>query len=95
METMENKRFLLSAAAIFVITVAAGWIHGLPNRYASWEQVAAEAPCGTFEKDGHDVKVKGPLVVDGRGTGENPIIADEKTIKIIDDRCHLKGAFVG
>lgn len=92
---MENKRFLLGVLGIFVITVAAGWIHGLPNRYASWKQVASEAPCSTFEKDGHDVKVKGPLVVDGRGTAEHPIIADEETIKIIDDRCHLKGAFVG
>jgi hypothetical protein len=95
METMENKRFLLSAAAIFVITVAAGWIHGLPNRYVSWKQVAAEAPCSTFEKDGHDVKVKDRLVIDGRGTVEHSIIADEETVKIIDDRCHLKGAFVG
>ncbi len=90
MEYLENKRFLLSVAGIFLMTVAAGWIHGLPNRYTSWGQVAAEAPCDTFERAGHDLKVKYQLVIDGRGTGEHSVIADEKLITIIDDRCHLK-----
>lgn len=90
MDTMENKRFLFSVAGIFVVTVAAGWIHGLPNRYTSWEQVAGEAPCTTFERAGHDLKVKYQLVIDGRGTGEHSVIADERLITIIDDRCQMK-----
>jgi hypothetical protein len=90
METMENKRFVLCVAGIFVMTVAAGWIHGLPNRYVSWKQVTAEAPCSTFERDGHDLKVKHQLVVDGRGIAEDDVITDEKLVKEIDDRCHLK-----
>lgn len=86
---MGNKRFLFSVAGIVVLTVAAGWIHGLPNRYTSWSQVAAEAPCTAFERAGHDLKVKYQLVIDGRGTGEHSTIADEKLIAIIDGRCRL------
>jgi hypothetical protein len=91
MKAMENKRFLLSVAGIFLLTVAAGWIHGLPNRYANWKQVAAEAPCSAFEKDGNGVKVIDQLVVDGRGTGsvEHTVITGEDLVKEIEDRCFM------
>jgi hypothetical protein len=39
---------------------------------------------------GRDVNVAGPLVVDDKTFFEH-IITDETTIKLIDDRCHLKG----
>jgi hypothetical protein len=84
---MENKRFVLSVAGIFLITVAAGWIHGLPNRYESSKQVAAEAPCRTFERHGHDLRLKDRLVIDGTGTGERFVITDKNLVKEIDDRC--------
>ena len=89
---MENKRFVLCVAAIFLMTVAAGWIHGLPNRYASWEQVAAEAPCSTFERHGRDLRLKDRLVIDGRGTGERFVITDENLANEIGDRCSFKPA---
>ena len=89
---MENKRFVLSVAGIFLMTIAAGWIHGLPNRYASWEQVAAEAPCRAFERHGHDLRLKDRLVIDGRGTGEYLVITDENLVKEIGDRCSFKPA---
>lgn len=89
---MENKRFVFSVAAIFLMTVAAGWIHGLPNRYGSWEQVAAEAPCSAFERHGHDLRLKDRLVIDGRGTGEYLVITDKNLVKEIGDRCSFKPA---
>jgi hypothetical protein len=91
METMENKRFLLCTAGIFLITVAAGWIHGGGEpRYANWTAVAEKVDCRMVARFGRDVNVAGPLVVDDKTFFEH-IITDETTIKLIDDRCHLKG----
>jgi hypothetical protein len=87
---MENKRFVLSVAGIFVATVAAGWIHGWGTlRYESWTAFAENVPCDMVETVGRDVNVTGTLIVD-REPYEQDIISDEKLIKIIDDRCHLK-----
>jgi hypothetical protein len=91
METMENKRFLLCTAGIFLITVAAGWIHGDDTpQYANWTDAAEKVKCGMVARFGRDVNVAGPLVVDDKTYFEH-IITDEKMIKLIDDRCHLKG----
>lgn len=90
METMENKRFLLCTAGIFVMTVAASWIHGDDARpYANWTAVAEKVDCRMVARYGRDVNVAGPLVVDNKTIFEH-IITDEKMIKLIDDRCHLK-----
>jgi hypothetical protein len=91
METMENKRFLLCTAGIFLITVAAAWVHGDDTQqYANWTAVAEKVNCRMVGRFGRDVNVAGPLVVDDKTYFEY-IITDEKMIKIIDDRCHLKG----
>jgi|HubBroStandDraft_6_1064221.scaffolds.fasta_scaffold477536_1 hypothetical protein len=91
METMENKRFLLCTAGIFLITVAAGWIHGDDRpQYADWTAVAEKVDCRMVAMFGRDVNVAGPLVVDDKTYFEH-IITDEKMINLIHDRCHLKG----
>lgn len=64
---MEDERFFLGAAGIFLMTVAAWWIHGPSTRNTSWTEVAAEAPCDTFQRAGRDLKVKHQLVIDGKG----------------------------
>lgn len=88
---MENKRFLLSVAGIFVATVAAGWIHGWGTlRYESWTAFAENVPCDKVEAVGRDVKVTGTLIVN-RKPYEQDKITDDGLIKIIDGRCHLKG----
>ena len=91
MGTMENKRFLLCTAGIFLITVAAAWIHGDDTQqYANWTDAAEKVKCRMVGRFGRDVNVAGPLVVDNKTYFEH-IITDEKMIKLIDDRCHLKG----
>ena len=77
--------YLIAAA------ISAGWTHGsapVPN-YANWKQVAEDIPCNKVEKDGGDVRVIGPFVVDGK-TFEQHVIKDEKLVKEIDRRCSLK-----
>jgi hypothetical protein len=91
METMENKRFLLCIAGIFLITLTAAWIHGDDRQqYANWTDAAENVKCRMVARFGRDVNVAGPLVVDNKTYFEH-IITDEKMIKLIDDRCHLKG----
>jgi hypothetical protein len=91
METMENKRFLLCTAGIFLVTVTAAWIRGDDRQqYANWTDAAENVKCRMVARFGRDVNVAGPLVVDNKTYFEH-IITDEKTIKLIDDRCHLKG----
>ena len=88
---MKAKQQMLCCCFI-AAAVSAGWTHGglrsVPE-YASWEKVAADAPCNTLEKDGRDVKVVGPITVDGK-TIEHHTITDEKLVKIVEDRCPLK-----
>jgi hypothetical protein len=91
METMENKRFLLCLAGIFAITVGAAWVHGDDTKkYANWTDAAERVDCRMVARFGRDVNVGGPLVVDDKTYFEH-IITDQKMIKLIDDRCHLKG----
>jgi hypothetical protein len=90
--TMKAKQRVLCGCFI-AAAISAGWIHGgspVPQ-YANWKQVAEELPCDKFEKDGHDVKVAGPLIVDDK-TYEQHTFTDEQLIKTIDERCHLKRA---
>jgi len=91
METMESNRFLLCVVGIFLITVAAAWIHGNdePRRYANWTVAAEKVKCRMVGRVGRDVNIGGPMVVDDKTYFEH-IITDEAMIKIIDDRCHLK-----
>jgi hypothetical protein len=90
METMENKRFLLCTAGIVFITVAAGWIHGDDTQqYKDWADAAAKVKCKMVATFGRNVNVAGPLVVADKTYFEY-IITDEKMIKLIDERCHLK-----
>jgi hypothetical protein len=84
---MKAKQQMLCCCLI-AAAVSAGWIHGSAG-YADWKTVAADAPCNTFEKDGHDVKVAGPLIVDGK-THEHHVITDEQLVKEIEERCPLK-----
>lgn len=91
METMENKRFLLCIAGIFAVTVAAAWVHGDDTKkYANWSDAAENLDCRMVARFGRDVNVGGPLIVDDKTYFEH-IITDQKMIKLIDDRCHLKG----
>jgi hypothetical protein len=87
---MKAKHRALCGCAI-VAAVSAGWIHGIAVRYANWSEVAEEVPCTKFEKDAREVKVIGPLIVDDKNY-EHHVITDEKLVKTIDDRCHLKRA---
>jgi hypothetical protein len=87
-----NAKQQLLCGCLIAAAVSAGWTHGglrTVLEYASWEKVAADAPCNTFEKDGRDVKVDGPIIVDGK-TFEHHVITDEKRVKEIEDRCSLK-----
>jgi hypothetical protein len=83
-----NAKQQLLCGCLIAAAVSAGWIHGSAG-YADWKAVAADAPCNTFEKDGRDVKVIGPITVDGK-TVEHHVITDEKRVKEIEDRCPLK-----
>jgi hypothetical protein len=89
---MRPQQLMALAGGLLAATVSIGWTHGGLRsvlEFASWEKVAADAPCNAFEKDGHDVKVAGPLIVDGK-TFEHHKITDEKLVKEIDDRCPLR-----
>jgi hypothetical protein len=68
--------------------VMRGGLVAIPS-YENWKQVAAGGPCDKFEKDGHDVKVTGPLIVAGK-THEHHVITDEKLVEEIEERCPLK-----
>jgi hypothetical protein len=63
-------------------------ITAIPS-YANWTQAAENVPCDKVEKVGHEVKVIGPLIVDGKSY-EQHVIKDENLIKIVDERCHLR-----
>lgn len=91
METMENKRFLICVAGIFLITVASAWVHGEHAvQYESWTTVAEKVNCKMVGRYDRDVNIGGPLVVDNKTYFEH-IIANEKLIRLLDVRCHLKG----
>lgn len=86
------KRVQLLVGALLVAATSGGWIHGIsppPPRYANWKQVAQDVPCDKVAKDGHDVKVIGPLIVDGK-PHEQHVINDRELVEIVDDRCHFK-----
>jgi hypothetical protein len=43
---MENKRFLLCTAGIFLVTVGAAWIHGDDTKkYVNWTGAAERMDC--------------------------------------------------
>jgi hypothetical protein len=85
---MKAKQQMLCCCLI-AAAVSAGWIHGglrTVLEYASWEKVAADAPCNTFEKDGRDVKVIGPVIVNDKPY-EQHILRDDKLVDVIEKRC--------
>lgn len=78
------------AALLAASPAAAGFLHGsaMPS-YPDWAQVARNWPCDKIQKEGKDVKIIGPLIVAGKRY-EQHVIKDEKLIKIVDERCHLR-----
>jgi hypothetical protein len=86
---MAVNRFASIPLAVLAAAASAGWIHGASTpSYPNWKAVSESHPCEKVEKIGRDVRIVGPLVVDGRPYQQHTI-KDEKLIKILDERCSL------
>ena len=86
----ENRRFLIGVAAIFLATVAAGYIHDRDTlRYANWTAFAENVPCDKVEKVDRDVQVTPPLKVSYENFEPNYTVTDEQLVKLVEERCHL------
>jgi hypothetical protein len=89
-----KMRQLTSFAIVLAAAAASGGLmlrggYSTTPSYPNWEAVAESYPCDKLKKIGREVKVIGPLVVDGK-LHQQHTITEEKRIKIVDERCNFR-----
>ena len=81
---------MLCAGALLRAVTSGAWIHGSPPRYANWREALANISCQNILKDSKELKVIGPLIVDGKSY-QDRIITNDEEIDAVEKRCSLKG----